>query len=80
MNVKIAQHLLLVAAMLQSFSQLAVSAEQGKDNCNDSPTVIQSVRVFDGHTVIPEAHVTIRCERISLPAAPTPSPKSLKPT
>jgi imidazolonepropionase-like amidohydrolase len=65
MNVKIAPQLLLVAAMLQSFSPLAVSAEQGKDKCNDSSTLIQSVRVFDGHTVIPEAHVTIQCERIS---------------
>jgi len=65
MNVKSAHQLLLVAAMLYSFSPHAVSAEQGKDECKASPTVIQSVRVFDGRTVIPEAHVTIRCDRIS---------------
>ena len=65
MKVKSAHQLLLIAAMLYTISPHAVSAEQGKDDCKASPTVIQSVRVFDGHTVIPEAHVTIRCERIS---------------
>ena len=65
MNVKLQHQLVLAAAMLHVFSPHAISAEQGKDDCNDPPTVIESVRVFDGFTVIPKAHVIIRCERIS---------------
>lgn len=65
MNNKLQHQLLLATVLLQAIWTNAVSAEQGKVDCKDPPTVIETVRVFDGVKVIPKAHVIIRCERIS---------------
>ena len=55
----------MAVALLCIFAPAGVWSSQGNDACHEPPTVIKSVRVFDGETVIPEAHVIIRCDRIS---------------
>ena len=55
----------LTMTLLCVFGPNTVWAAQGNDACLKPSTVIESVRVFDGEKVIPNAHVIIRCERIS---------------
>jgi imidazolonepropionase-like amidohydrolase len=58
-NLKMGAVLLYVAAIGAAW------AEDAHQACDDRPTLIESVRVFDGVAIIPEAHVVIRCQRIS---------------
>jgi imidazolonepropionase-like amidohydrolase len=65
MTIRQAHQPVLVAVLLYVFSIQVGWAAQDKNDCHESPTVIESVRVFDGDAVIPQAHVIIRCERIA---------------
>ena len=54
-----------VTILAFNFASGIAWANQGDDACLKPPTVVESVRVFDGEKIIPHAHVVIRCERIS---------------
>jgi imidazolonepropionase-like amidohydrolase len=55
----------LALALPCLFGSVVLSAQHGDDVCNEPPTAIQSVRLFDGEKIVPNAHVIIRCQRIA---------------
>ena len=56
----------LIGIMWLFLQTVAVAGETSiSQACDSPPTVISSVRLFDGETVIPRATVVIQCSTIS---------------
>jgi imidazolonepropionase-like amidohydrolase len=56
--------LLFGAILLFLFSSSLADKSEPDQSCAEPPTIIQSVRLFDGADVVPAATVIIRCSRI----------------